>query len=399
MKRRGIRVLAVVLVTVLLNVLAWNSTAFCDFYVTYIFPIWVNTYGRLTGVWSFSVGELMLAAGVLLTAVAALLGVVAVIFRLLVKDAGLGRRLRLICRGFYRFFGYTCLSVLVVMTLNCFILYHCSTFDTKYLGGGREDYTIEELTLLRDYVVTQANLLAEQMVRDENGNIVYEGDMAQTAIESMQALGEEYEQLSGYYPKPKEIYSSEFLSQQKMQGYYFPFSMEANYNGIMNITNQPSTMCHELAHVKGFIYEDEANLIGYLACVNSDDPMFRYSGYLSVLNYIENDFKKSVGKDSDVYRSHVKVSAQVKKDNVFLTKESWEKVEQKAVVKTETVAKASNTLVQTNLVMNGVADGKLSYCRVVDLLMNYYASNVDAMEVTVLAELEDNAAEYLVKEE
>lgn len=384
MKKRGLKVLAIVLVTVLLNVVAWNSTAFCDFYVRYIFPIWVNTYGRFSGIWSFSVGELMLAVGVALTAAAVLLGMLAVIFRLIVKDAGLSQRMRRICRGFYRFFGYTCVSVMVVMTLNCFILYHCSTFDVKYLNGCKEDYTIEELALLRDYVVTQANILSKQMVRDENGAILYEGDMAQTAIESMQALGEEYEQLSGYYPKPKEIYSSEFLSQQKMQGYYFPFSMEANYNGVMNITNKPSTMCHELAHVKGFIYEDEANLIGYLACIHSDDPFFRYSGYLSVLNYINNDFKKSIGKNKEIYNSHVKISPQVKKDNVFLTAESWEKVEKKAVVKTEIVAKASDSFVQANLVANGIEDGKLSYCRVVDLMMNYYATNADAMEISVL---------------
>lgn len=284
---------------------------------------------------------------------------------------------------------------MVVMTLNCFILYHCSTFDVKYLNGEREDYSIDELALLRDYVVTQANILSQQMVRDEAGNIVYDGDMAQTAIESMQALGEEYEQLAGYYPKPKEIYTSEFLSQQKMEGYYFPFSMEANYNGVMNITNKPSTMCHELAHVKGFIYEDEANLIGYLACINSDDPLFRYSGYLSVLNYIDNDYKKSIGKNKEIYNSHVKISAQVKKDNVFLTEESWAKVEQKAVVKTETVSKASNTFVQTNLVLNGIEDGKLSYCRVVDLLMNYYATNVDAMEVSVIDGMDTQDGEYL----
>lgn len=41
----------------LLNAVAWNSNAFCDFYIRYIFPIWVNTYGRLTGVFKFSVGE------------------------------------------------------------------------------------------------------------------------------------------------------------------------------------------------------------------------------------------------------------------------------------------------------------------------------------------------------
>ena len=38
-------------------------------------------------------------------------------------------------------------------------------------------------------------------------------------------------------------------------------------------------MGHELAHRAGFMREDEANYIGYLACVESDDPLARYSGY------------------------------------------------------------------------------------------------------------------------
>ena len=67
--KRGIY-LAGCFLLVLLNAVAWNSNAFCDFYIRYIFPIWVNTYGRLTGVFSFSVGELLLMAGVALVTMA-----------------------------------------------------------------------------------------------------------------------------------------------------------------------------------------------------------------------------------------------------------------------------------------------------------------------------------------
>ena len=45
--------------------------------------------------------------------------------------------------------------------------------------------------------------------------------------------------------------------------------------------NIPHTICHELSHLKGFMREDEANFIGYLACIGSDSPDFRYSGYLT----------------------------------------------------------------------------------------------------------------------
>lgn len=60
-------------------------------------------------------------------------------------------------------------------------------------------------------------------------------------------------------------------------------------------------ICHEFAHLKGFMQEDEANLIGYLACINSDDAFFRYSGYMGVLNYVEKNFvraSKRAGKNT-----------------------------------------------------------------------------------------------------
>lgn len=283
-----------------------------------------------------------------------------------------------ICGCFYQGIAWTFVIVFAVMTLNCFILYHCSTFDEKYMLVKQEDYSLQELVALRDYMVEKVNELSLAMVRDENGNIVYTGDMNETAIMSMQNLGEEYGQLAGYYPPPKEIATSGFLSQQYMKGYYFPFSMEANYNSEMSLMNKPATMCHELAHVKGFIYEDEANLIGFLACTKSDDPFFQYSGYLSVLNYIDNDFYESLNKNRKLYNSHVKISAQVKRDNVFLTEEAWMQVEEKAVIKTETAKKMSEEFIETNLVVNGIEDGSLSYGRVVGLLLDYYDTNVDS---------------------
>jgi hypothetical protein len=219
-------------------------------------------------------------------------------------------------------------------------------------------------------VVKKCNELAKEVPHDENGNVIYEGDMQKTAIAAMSNISDRFPRLGGYYVTPKALYFSDFMSQQYMQGYYFPFSMEANYNDTMSIMNKPFTMCHELAHTHGYIYEDEANFLGFLACISSDDPVFQYSGYLGVLNYINNDFYNAVSKAE--YNSHVKISARVKYDNQFMTDEAWIKVEEKAVVKTETVKKAAETFIDTNLKVNGVSSGKCSYSHVVALIMDYY---------------------------
>ena len=188
----------------------------------------------------------------------------------------------------------------------------------------------------------------------------------------MQALGEEYDGLSGFYPRPKPLLFSDFMCQQYMQGYYFPFSMEANYNDVMYLMNKPATLCHELAHLKGYIYEDEANFIGFLACVSSDDLFFQYSGYLSVLYYLDNDFYDAVGGDLERYRQEEAILPQVHADNIFVKQEDWDRINEEALIDTEIVEAASDSFTEASLKLNGVEDGMISYNRVVKLLLQYY---------------------------
>lgn len=57
---------AMILLAVILNIIGRVWDGFSDFYVKHIFPLWVETYGRFTGIFSFSVGEWMLYLAVLL---------------------------------------------------------------------------------------------------------------------------------------------------------------------------------------------------------------------------------------------------------------------------------------------------------------------------------------------
>ena len=296
---------------------------------------------------------------------------------------------RAVC-GFGKFYAWTVLAVCYVYDLNCFILYHSSSFAEKYLVKDLEDkimvvsnsehavtqagkkYTKRELAVLRDYIVERCNELEKQMVHDDHGDLYYDGDLIEASRQAMMNLGEEYDQLAGFYVTPKYLSFSEFFSQQYIMGYYFPFSMEANINSIMYITNVAPTVCHELAHTKGFIYEDDANMIGFLACINSDDPFLQYCGYLSVLSYVNSDFYESLGKNQSAYQRHVRIRDAVADDNIILTREEWQAVEKKAVVKTSTVKKVSNKLMDTTLKLNGVEEGVLQYNNVVGLLLQYY---------------------------
>ena len=358
--------LGIVMVICLLNILAWNSTAFCDAYIAYVFPIWVNTYGSLTDLASFSVGEIMLGLAVVLAVLAMILWIPAMVCK----------QIRRVIVRFYKFLAWVILAVSLIMTLNCFILYHATTFSVTYFGEDSEkEYSTEEFIVVRNMVVEECNRLALLMERDAEGDIIYDKDMGEQAIVCMQQLGETYDRLKGYYPHPKPLYASDFFCQQYMCGYYFPFSMEANYNDVMYIMNKPSTMCHELSHLKGYIYEDEANFISFLACIHSEDLVFQYSGYLSVLNYLDNDFYKVISHDKETYLAQPVISEQVKADNIFVSDKEWDRINSKAVIDTETVDKVSDIVVDTTLKVNGVQDGSISYSRVVELLLQYYQNN------------------------
>ncbi len=371
----------ILVLCVLFNAAAWKSAAFSDFYTDRIFPVITSTYGRLTSLFPFSVGEVLLVLIVIYVIFAIAFVAVHTVFLgygRLSKNTGkrYGKAFPVfekISVILYRVSPVLMAIACLVMSLNCFVLYHCTKLKVA-TAAHHEQYNLGELTEIRDYVVKKCNKLAQEVPHDENGNVVFEGDMKKTAIEAMENIADQYPRLKGYYVTPKALYFSDFMCQQYMQGYYFPFSMEANYNDTMNMLNKPFTMCHELAHTKGYIYEDEANFFGFLACINSDNIVFQYSGYLGVLNYINNDFYRAV--DRSVYNSHVKISDRVKYDNQFLSQEGWTKVEEKAVLKTETVKKAADKFIDTNLKVNGVDAGKVSYIHVVGLIMDYYYSDV-----------------------
>ena len=65
---------------VVLNILA-RFRVICDFYVDNIFRIWGNTYGRLTGIFPFSVGGVMIILGIAILIIALILSVLLIFLK------------------------------------------------------------------------------------------------------------------------------------------------------------------------------------------------------------------------------------------------------------------------------------------------------------------------------
>lgn len=340
---------AVISLTLLFT--AQSSPAFADWYSDHIYKFFVNTYGRLTGLVPFSISELLLYLLILILLTA--------LVYLLVQT------IRKKARGnSWKCFGLDLLTTAAVLfllyTLWCGINYGRTSFsETARLETA--PYTAGDLAALCRLLADKTNELSMQVERDTDNTALVGDSVNERAQTAMEHLGTLYPELDGYYPKPKGFVFPAILSIQNLSGIYLPFTIEANYNRAMTEYNLPFTACHELSHLRGFMQEEEANFIGWLACISSDDTAFQYSGYLMGWIYASNQLYEV---DYESYRQiHATLDENVR-DDLTANNEFWKKYEGQ-------IAEVSNQINDSYLKANGQTDGVQSYDRMVDLMMSY----------------------------
>ncbi len=374
-KRRRVQLKIIITLTifcVLFNALAWlaeaNQTAqkMIDAYAENIFPKISVPFAYLTEKLPFSLGEVL----IIIALIGVPLSVIAFIALMIAFRKKRDKR-----RTVRRVYGYTyawiTAYILLTETLNCFPLYHTSTFAELY-DYPQEKYTASQLEELARYLIDETNSAARSVERGSDGRFALTADLDETARASLIKLSEKYPRLKGYYTTPKTIVNSFFMSQQYLMGIYFPFTMEANYNDQMYLLNMPDTVCHELAHTKGFIREDEANFIGFLACDVSESVEYRYSGYLRALKYVIGECEDHCSEEA-ISNLYGEICDEVRTD-WNANSQYWQDVQEsdEGVIDSHTVAEVSDKAMDTSLKLNGVEEGKYSYNMMTDLLLDWY---------------------------
>lgn len=361
MKKRYLIPLILIGAAIVLTAAGRISQGFADFYAANIFPYISLPYVFLSGLLPFSLGEVMIVAALVLFFVGIPVMIILLIF--MKKSRGMVASVSVSAVLWILAF------VVVTESLNCFTLYGCTRFSERYFTEKEHDN--EELKQLYSMLIDEANELALQVPRDEHDRFVLTIDAEAECKRAMKKASEEYPQLRGYYPKPKPIMFSYFMSQTGTAGMYFPFSMESTYNADMVPEIQPEVICHEFAHLKGFMQEDEANFISFVATQGSDEPQVKYSGCLDALEYVHNQIYEN-GVQSG-FELTDRISPQVQNDWFrFLPDNYWEENEDKEVFDTDAVSAFSESASDTSMKLNGVEDGVRSYSRMVNLLLDYY---------------------------
>ena len=87
-------------------------------------------------------------------------------------------------------------------------------------------------------------------------------------------------------------------------GYYNPFTGEAQVNTTAPKFLQPFVTCHEVAHQLAYAKENEANSVGYLAALYSEDSLLLYSTYFDLYNYAAREFalQSFIKKDTVAFK-------------------------------------------------------------------------------------------------
>ena len=245
----------------------------------------------------------------------------------------------------------------------CGVNYYRYSF-TYYSGLTVQDSSVEELYDLCIDLSNQANSLREQVSETAEAGVFQlsttKRETAKKASKAMEHLSHQYPILSGWSAIPKSVLLSKYMSYTEITGVFFPFTMEANVNTDIEDFSIPYTMCHELSHLRGFMREDEANFLAYLACVNYDDVEFQYCGTMLALIHAGNALYK---QDRQLYNELRETYSEAVMRDLIANNQYWSKFEDTII------STVSNQVNDTYLKANSQTDGVQSYGRMVDLLI------------------------------
>lgn len=337
------------ILTAILMTAGRRIDGFADWYADGPYRILVSLLGRIFGLVSFSVSEFLLYGAIF----ACLLWILRFLFLLIFNKTNF---------AIHAAAAFCLVGLLLVSyTLGCGINYHRTSF-AAYCGFTGETYSLEELSHACRILTEELNDSAEHVRRNKNGVMVHDDTLQEEAAVTMTKLGADYSKLGGFYPRPKKVALPWILSVQQITGIYSPFTFEANYNGDIPDYSIPFTACHELAHLKGYMKEEEANFIAWLACRHSMNNDFRYSGslrgWISCMNLLYRT-------DQDAWQEIRKELNPLVEADLKANREYWARYE-------GPIAEVAEKRNDNYLKANGQSEGVRSYGRMADLIVAYY---------------------------
>lgn len=175
-------------------------------------------------------------------------------------------------------------------------------------------YTLADLDTLTTALQYQMNLYASQVSEAQRDSFNHKNRLFKTAAGAYKIAAVKYPFLKYESRSVKPSIFSYLGNYLGFQGYYNPFSGEAQVNTTIPRFLEPYVTTHEIGHQLGYAREMEANFAGFLACHESPEPAFKYSMYLDMYNYALGEV---YSRDTAMARSFQQlVHPQVRKDQL-----------------------------------------------------------------------------------
>lgn len=231
-----------------------------------------------------------------------------------------------------------------------------------------KSYTTEQLEKVCYFLAEESNKLHLKLENRDSiaVNVPY------NRKEIFEKTSDAYNELKVIFPKleyhPRSVKPTLYSKIQLylgFSGYINPITNEAQVNRYLLPYKLPTTSCHEEAHQLGFAKENEANFIGALACMNSNDPYFKYSGYTFALRFCISELYRRDYEKYDCVR--LKIRKGIYK-NYQETRDFWKPYE-------NPFEPLMKVFYGNFLKANNQPQGIKSYSYVVALFVNYFNMN------------------------
>ena len=278
----------------------------------------------------------------------------------------------------------------VLATLAGIYMLHTMVYGMNYYAGPLADdirlevaqYTLEELADATTYYRDRANILAELVNRDANGDVDFK-DFDTLAKEA----GAGYEKLTydrsfsvfaGSREPVKKLGLADMYTSMGITGYTFGLTGEAAVNPPIPDVTLPFTMAHEMAHRMCIAPERDANFAAYLACSVHPSVEFEYSGTFMAYIYCYNALSQISTQTSNQAAKEINqgVSDLLRRDlayyNTFFINH-----------KDQAATNFADSVNDTYLKTSGDKAGIASYGQVCDLLVNWHIQEIVLPSITV----------------
>jgi len=265
LKTRAITIAALMVVIVLLMLFADHAYAVERYFSEGFYPVICCLLHPVLGLLPFSAGDVLYLL-VIAYLIYALCRFIKLLFkrewmRGLLLTLGMIVKVQAAVVVFYLFWGMNYFRPSAGERLNL--------RDTSYTTVDLKRVT----TMLIDSAnATRARLMPADLAT--NNSAIY-----QTAKAAVSKLSADSVKFRTYYPLAKPSLLTPLLNYIGTSGYFNPFTGEAQVNYEMPVFNRPVVACHEMSHQMGYGPEDEADFVGFLAGIGSEDKLLRYSAY------------------------------------------------------------------------------------------------------------------------